>query len=101
MRAICPLPQPARGATVVSVGLLLIAASGCGAGRSSTAPNGGDPGGRLMAKLVPVVRVVPGLRTGPVPWVSSPCDNCKFPVTYAMKIGPLWDSCDGTKGTFG
>lgn len=29
---------------------------------------GGDPGGRLMAKIAPVVRVVPGLEHGRIPW---------------------------------
>jgi hypothetical protein len=62
---------------------------------------GGDPGGRLMAKLIPAVRVVPGFETGSVPWISFPCDSCEWPARYAIKIEPRWDSCDGTKGTFG
>lgn len=62
---------------------------------------GGDPGGRLMSRLIPVVRVVPGFETGRVPWISFPCDSCEWPVRYAIRIEPRWDSCDGTKGTFG
>lgn len=62
---------------------------------------GGDPGGRLMAKIAPVVRVVPGFEHGRVQWITSPCDTCQFPATYAIKIEPRWDSCDGMAGTFG
>jgi hypothetical protein len=69
--------------------------------RGVVAHPGGDPGGRLVAKLAPVVRVVPGFQTGHVPWISFPCDSCEFPVTYAIKIEPRWDSCDGRAGTFG
>ena len=46
---------------------------------------GGDPGGRLMAKIAPVVRVVPGLEHGQIPWARYPCDACRFPVTYAIQ----------------
>src|SRR5262249_29683247 len=62
---------------------------------------GGDPGGRLMAKIAPVVRVVPGFGHGHIPWIAFPCDSCQFPVTYAIKVEPRWDSCDGMAGTFG
>lgn len=65
------------------------------------APAGGDPGGRLMAKIAPVVRDVPGFEHGRVPWIAFPCDSCRFPVAYAIKIEPRWDSCDGRSGTFG
>lgn len=67
----------------------------------SAAHPGGDPGGRLMAKIAPVVRVVPGFHQGRIPWIGFPCDSCQFPVTYAIKIEPRWDSCDGIAGTFG
>jgi hypothetical protein len=52
-----------------------------------------------MAKLVPVVRVVPGFETGRIPWVSDPPLG-EFPANYALKIEPFWDGCDGTPGTF-
>jgi len=65
------------------------------------AHTGGDPGGRLMAKIAPVVRVVPGFEHGHIPWIAFPCDSCQFPVTYAIKVEPRWDSCDGMAGTFG
>lgn len=68
---------------------------------STHAHAGGDPGGRLMAKIAPAVRVVPGLEHGRIPWIASPCDACQFPATYALKIEPRWDSCDGMAGTFG
>lgn len=66
-----------------------------------TGHKGGDPGGRLIASLSPLVRLVPGFETGPVPWISFPCDSCKWPSRYAIKIEPRWDSCDGIAGTFG
>src|SRR5262249_56336126 len=62
---------------------------------------GGDPGGRLMAKIAPVVTVVPGFAHGHIRWIAFPCDSCQFPVTYAIKVEPRWDSCDGMAGTFG
>lgn len=68
--------------------------------RAATHP-GGDPGGRIMAKIVPVVKVIPGFGSGRVPWIAMPCDSCNFPTSYAMKIEPAWDSCDGMAGTFG
>lgn len=68
---------------------------------SSGARVGGDPGGRLMAKIARVVRVVPGFERGRIPWIAFPCDACHFPATYAIKVKPRWDSCDGMAGTFG
>jgi len=62
---------------------------------------GGDPDGRLMAAMVPVVTVVPGFEQGRIPWISFPCDTCKWPQTYAIKIEPRWDSCDGKASTAG
>jgi hypothetical protein len=67
----------------------------------SEAHAGGDPGGRLIAKIAPVVRVVPGFERSRIPWIAFPCDSCQFPATYAVKIEPRWDSCDGMAGTFG
>jgi hypothetical protein len=62
---------------------------------------GGDPNGRLIAELAPTVRVVPSFEVGKVPWISFPCDSCKFPRKYAIKIEPRWDSMDGIASTAG
>ena len=53
-----------------------------------------------MAEIAPVARVVPGFEHR-IPWIAPPCDSCHFPATYAIKIEPHWDSCDGMAGTFG
>ena len=62
---------------------------------------GGDPGGRLMAKITPVVRVIPGFEHGRIPWGASSCLECRSPALYASRAEPRWDSCDGMAGTFG
>jgi hypothetical protein len=93
-----------RPKIVVPIALALAAALialAVAAWASTRAHAGGDPGGRLMAKIAPVVRVVPGLEHGRIPWIAFPCDACQFPATYAIKIEPRWDSCDGMAGTFG
>jgi len=66
-----------------------------------TSHPGGDPGGRIIAQMTPVVAVVPGFESGRIPWIAFPCDTCKFPAKYAIKIEPGSDSCDGMAGTFG
>ena len=53
-----------------------------------------------MARLAPVTKAIPGFK-GHVPWIAFPCDSCGFPATYAVKIEPRVDSCDGVAGTFG
>lgn len=85
---------------VLALAAVLIALAVAASIRSYTHA-GGDPGGRLMAKIAPVVRVVPGFEHGPIPWIAFPCDSCRFPATYAIKVEPRWDSCDGMTGTFG
>jgi hypothetical protein len=93
-----------RRALLVAVFVVLgLFGQGCGVALSlsGSGPKGGDPSGRLMARLAPLVRVVPGFETGRIPWISFPCDSCKWPARYAIKIEPRWDSCDGIKGTFG
>jgi hypothetical protein len=55
----------------------------------------------LVEQLAGLVRVVPGFEVGRIPWISFPCDSCKWPIRYAIKIEPRWDSCDGLAGTFG
>lgn len=87
-------------AIVLTLGAALIALA-IAAWRGSAAHAGGDPGGRLMAKITPLVRVVPDLEHGHIPWTGYPCDACRFPVRYAIKVEPRWDSCDGMAGTFG
>jgi len=62
---------------------------------------GAAPRGGLTAQMAPVVRVVPGFEHGHIPWIASPCDSCRVPVTYALQAEPHWDSCDGMAGTFG
>ncbi len=85
----------------VALALAVSIALAVGAWASTRAHAGGDPGGRLMAKIAPVVRVVPGMEHGRLPWIAAPCDACQFPAAYALKIEPRWDSCDGMAGTFG
>ena len=88
--------------TVLALAAVLIALAVAAWLRSDAhAHAGGDPGGRLMAKIAPEVRVVPGLERGHIPWIAFPCDSCQFPVAYATKVEPRWDSCDGMAGTFG
>ena len=88
-----PLRLSRRAGSRLAPILLLVAAVTACAGGSSY--KGGDPGGALMAALVPVARVAPGFESGNIPWISFPCDSCKWPKTYATKIEPRWDSCDG------
>ena len=56
------------------------------------------------ARVIGALRVAgsPGLpaRARPHPMNRVPCDACQFPATYAIKIEPRWDSCDGMAGTF-
>lgn len=85
---------------VIAVAAVAIALAVAGWVRSDIHA-GGDPGGRLMARITPMVRVVPGFEHGQIPWIAPPCDACRFPVTYAMKFEPRWDSCDEMAGTFG
>jgi hypothetical protein len=88
--------------TALAAAAVLIALAVAAWPRSAAhAHAGGDPGGRLMAQIAPVVRVVPGFEHGHIRWIVFPCDSCQFPVTYAIKVEPRWDSCDGMAGTFG
>jgi hypothetical protein len=62
-------------------------------------PPSGDPGGRIMRTLTPLVREVPGYERGPVPWVSAvPWPG---PARWAVRWEPKQDSCDGMSGTWG
>ena len=91
-------PKIAVPAALVLAALMALAAA---TWAGSPARAGGDPGGRLMAKIAPAVRAVPGLEHGRIPWIASSCGACRFPAAYALKIEPRWDSCDGRAGTAG
>ena len=52
-----------------------------------------------MARMTPLVRVVPTFETGPIPWI--PQSEWPTPTRFAVKIEPNWDSCYGREGTFG
>jgi len=66
---------------------------------STGASTTGDPGGKIMNQLAPVVTALPGYGTGAVPWVSEiPQD---IGASYAIKTEPQHDSCDGMAGTQG
>ncbi len=85
---------------VVALGAALIVALDSwliwpSAGASTT----GDPGGKIVNQLAPVVSAVPGYGTGAVPWVRELPQDIGAP--YAMKIEPRQDSCDGMAGTQG
>ena len=38
-----------------------------------------------MAALVPIAQGRAGFESGSVPWISFPCDSCKWPKTYATE----------------
>ncbi len=59
----------------------------------------GDPGGRLMDQLTPTVSSLPGYGRGAVPWVSQKPQS--LAASYAIKIEPYLDSCDGRARTQG
>lgn len=62
---------------------------------SGSSSGSGDPGGRIMKTLEPFVRVFPGF-DHQVPWSTRPTNG-----TYAWRIEPGRDSCDGEAGTYG
>jgi hypothetical protein len=59
----------------------------------------GDPGGKVMGQLAPVATALPGYGTGAVPWVSDIPQS--FGASYAIKMEPQQDSCDGMAATQG
>lgn len=77
---------------VISVAL---AATGLWLGIRSSAATSGDPGGRIMRALQPLVRVFPGFGKH-IAWSTLPVG-----AKYAALLEPGWDSCDGAAGTFG
>jgi hypothetical protein len=64
-----------------------------------SAGTGGDPGGKVMGQLAPVATALPGYGTGAVPWVSEIPQS--LTASYAIKMEPRQDSCDGMAGTQG
>jgi hypothetical protein len=58
----------------------------------------GDPGARVMNQLTPTVSALPGYGTS-VSWVRHMPQCCG--ASYAVKIEPFQDSCDGMAGTQG
>ena len=59
----------------------------------------GDPGGKVMNQLTPTVTTLPGYGTPALPWVSQIPQS--LDATYAIKMEPHQDSCDGRAGTQG
>lgn len=63
------------------------------------AGSSGDPGGDIMGQLAPAATALPGYGTGAVPWVSEIPQT--LTASYAIKMEPRQDSCDGRAGTRG
>ncbi len=63
-----------------------------------TAPTG-DPGSSVMDQLVPAVSALPGYGTSALPWVNRMPQS--LVASYAIKLEPHHDSCDGRPGTQG
>jgi hypothetical protein len=59
----------------------------------------GDPGGRVMDQLAPTVSALPGYGTAALPWVNQQPQSLE--ASYAIRIEPFQDSCDGIAGTQG
>jgi hypothetical protein len=59
----------------------------------------GDPGGKVMDQLTPTVSSLPGYGSGAVPWVNQIPQS--LTPSYAVRIEPFQDSCDGIAGTQG
>jgi hypothetical protein len=64
-----------------------------------SAGSGGDPGDKVMDELTPTVTVLPGYGTAALPWVSQIPQS--LDASYAIKMEPHQDSCDGAAGTQG
>jgi hypothetical protein len=59
----------------------------------------GDPGGKVMDQLTPTVSALPGYGTAALPWVNQIPQS--FTTSYAIRMEPHQDSCDGIAGTQG
>ena len=51
-----------------------------------------------MAKIAPAVEWSLAWSTAASPWITSPCDACQFPATYALKIEPGGIAATGWPG---
>lgn len=81
--------------TIVALGVLVIV--GWFVVRPRLLAGTGDPGGSVMAQLVPAASALPGYGTSSLPWASEPSLNA----AYLVKMEPHQDSCDGMAGTQG
>jgi hypothetical protein len=81
---------------LATVGLLVAVLVWTLAGGSSV---GGDPGSKVMDQLTPTVSALPGYATGSLAWVKQLPES--LGASYAVKIEPFQDSCDGMAGTQG
>jgi hypothetical protein len=59
----------------------------------------GDPGAKVMEQLTPTVTAIPGYGTTSLPWVNEVPRS--LVASYAIKMEPHQDSCDGMAGTQG
>lgn len=59
----------------------------------------GDPGGQVMDQLAPSVSALPGFDTPTIHWVDEIPQS--LDASYAIKMEPHQDSCDGRAGTRG
>lgn len=91
--------RPARRQVIwmlgLAVALLIVVATW---GFTGAAANG-DPGSRVMNQLTPTVSALPGYATVALPWVNQIPQS--LGASYAVKIEPFQDSCDGRAGTQG
>jgi hypothetical protein len=74
-----------RTATIAVGAVVLVAALAAGIGWGLISSASGDPGGKVLAQLVPVVSAIPSGTS----------------MTYLWKLEPTQDSCDGIAGTQG
>lgn len=85
-------------AGMLGVGVLIVVIVVWVVAFRSTAATG-DPGGKVMNQLVPTVSALPGHGTSALPWVSQIPQSLE--TSYAIKMEPHQDSCDGRPGTQG
>jgi hypothetical protein len=91
------LPGGRRGTAVTIVLALAGITVAATLGWNVLAKGSGDPGGRIMAQLVPAASSLPGYGTGRLPLMQSPTMNG----AYLTPMEPHQDSCDAMAGTQG
>jgi hypothetical protein len=98
--SVLELPPASRARTTIWCAVLAILVLG-GLGwfviRPLVLTGSGDPGGKVMAQLVPTASALPGYATSKLPWTSDPVVYS----SYVTKMEPHQDSCDGIAGTQG